>query len=301
MVFSAPVIVSAWRPRGLGSLRRVVRRAAGAARGILPDTPEGRELRARVAGAPFWWHSIDLGHGVTTPGMKSPEQLAREVSSLALPDLRGRTVLDIGAWDGFFSFLAEERGAARVVACDRFAWALDREAKDRYKADCKSRGVPPLSFDRVPGLLRDELPGKRAFDLAHAARKSRVETLVAEYMTMDLDAVGAFDVVLYLGVLYHMEDPLAALRRVRRLTSGVAIIETEAVAVGGFEGRPFAEFFPPDGKLLGDPTNFWSPNAPCLAGLCETAGFSRVDLLTAPPRPRAGQTERYRLVAHAFA
>src|SRR5262245_20483740 len=250
---------------------RLRRRLAAAARRVMPSTPEARALRAKVAEIPYWCHSIDLGHGVTTPGVKTPEYQARELASLQLPDLRGTSVLDIGAWDGLYSFIAEERGAARVVACDRFVWALDREAKDRYKADCRARGVPPEPFDRVASLWRfDELPGKRGFDLARAVRRSRVEPLVADYMEMSVESVGSFDVVLYLGVLYHMADPLAALRRVRALTGEVAIIETEAVAIGGFEGRALAEFFPPDAKLAGDPTNFWAPNAPCLVGLCAT-------------------------------
>jgi tRNA (mo5U34)-methyltransferase len=294
--------VAAWQIRGVGRLRREVRRAADAARRVLPDTPEAYDLRRKVGAVPFWWHSIDVGFGVTTPGAKTAAFLDEESASLDLPDLRGLSVLDIGAWDGFYSFLAESRGAARVVACDHFAWALDQDAKDRYKADCRRRQQPPEAFDRVAGLLRfDELPGKRGFDLARAARGSRVEPLVADYMTLTPDAVGRFDVVLYLGVLYHMEDPLAALRRVRALTARVAIIETEAIAAGGFEERGVAEFFPPGRKLFDDPTNFWAPNAPCLAGLCETAGFSRIDVLTEPPRPRPGQAERYRLVAHAFA
>src|SRR5262249_27742269 len=294
-------ITVTWQLRGVGRLRREARRVTDAVRRVLPDTPEGRDLRAKVAAVPFWWHSIDLGFGVTTPGMKSAEQLAKETAALALPGFAGKTVLDIGAWDGFFSFLAATHGAAGVVACDHFAWALDREAKDRYKADCKRRRVPPEAFDRVPSLWRfDDLPGKRGFDLAHARRGSRVEPLVADYMTMNVEAVGAFDVVLYLGVLYHMENPLGALRRIRELTKGVAIIETEAVAVGGFERQAVARVFPPYGKLVDDPTNFWAPNAPCLAGMCETAGFGRVELLTAPPRPRRGHAERYRLVAHAF-
>jgi tRNA (mo5U34)-methyltransferase len=269
---------------------------------MLPDSPEGRELRAKVAAIPFWCHSIDLGAGVTTPGVKTPESQAAELASLRLPDLRGKSVLDIGAWDGLYSFIAEERGAARVVACDRYVWALDREAKDRYKADCRKRGVPAEGFDRVPGLWQfDALPGKHGFDLARAARRSRVEPLVADYMTMSVADIGSFDVVLYLGVLYHMEDPLAALRRVRALTSGVAIVETEAVAVGGFAQTAMSEFFPPGAKLSNDPTNFWAPNGPCLAGLCRTAGFTRVELLTAPPDPPPGRIARYRLVAHAFA
>jgi tRNA (mo5U34)-methyltransferase len=286
--------MSAWH------LRKLADRVAAAARRVLPDTREGRELRAKVAAIPYWCHSIDLGCGVTTPGIKTSEHLVKELAALRLPDVRGKTVLDIGAWDGFYSFAAEERGAARVVACDHFVWALDRDAKNRYKAECTRQGLPPQGFDRVPSLWRfEELPGKRGFDLAHAARQSRVEPLVADYMTLSVDAVGQFDIVLYLGVLYHMENPLAALRRVRELTREVAIIETEAVAIGGFERRPMAEFFPPKAKLSDDPTNFWAPTAPALLGLCETAGFTRVELLTKPPSPRRGRIARYRLIAHA--
>lgn len=98
-----------------------------------------------------------------------------------------------------------------------------------------------------------------------------------------------------------MENPLGSLERVRQLTRDVAGIETEAVAIGGFENRPLCEFFPPGAKLSDDPTNFWAPNAAALVGLCEAAGFSRVELLTTPPSAAAGDLARYRLIAHAFA
>lgn len=120
-------------------------------------------------------------------------------------------------------------------------------------------------------------------------------------MTADATTLGQFDVVLFMGVLYHMENPLASLGRVRQLTREVAIIETEAIELGGFENRPFCEFFPPKAKLSDDPTNFWAPNGPALVGLCETAGFSRVELLTKRPAPAHGEIARYRLIAHAFA
>ena len=75
---------------------------------------------AAKAEAIRWYHTIDLGGGVVTRGIDdSPFRLAR----LDLPQsLAGLTVLDIGAWDGFFSFEAERRGAARVVAADYFSW-----------------------------------------------------------------------------------------------------------------------------------------------------------------------------------
>src|SRR3954470_13085910 len=217
----------------------------------MPATEAGRELYRKVEALPFWWHSIDLGHGVVTPGGKSPEFLARELASLQLPALAGKSVLDIGAWDGFYSFAAERLGAARVVSLDFFVWALDWEKKNRYKDECRRQGIPPQSFDRVPGLWDfDGLPGKRGFDLAHAALKSRVKSIVGDVNAVDPATIGPFDVVLFMGVLYHMENPLDTLKRVRRLTKELAVIETEAVAIAGFEPRPFCEFFPPKAKLL---------------------------------------------------
>src|SRR5215813_1012660 len=81
------------------------------------------DLRAR-ADALRWYHSIDLGHGVVTKGIDdTPYRLGR----LDLPaSFAGETVLDIGAWDGFFSFEAERRGAARVVAADVYSWEHPR-------------------------------------------------------------------------------------------------------------------------------------------------------------------------------
>ena len=75
---------------------------------------------AAQAEAIRWYHSIDLGGGIVTRGIDdTPLRLAR----LDLPrSFAGLTVLDIGAWDGFFSFEAERRGASRVVAADYYSW-----------------------------------------------------------------------------------------------------------------------------------------------------------------------------------
>ena len=265
------------------------------------DTSLASDLNDRVAAIPFWFHSIDLGMGVITPGVKLPEQHKRELASLRLPNLKGKTVLDIGAWDGFYSFAAERMGAARVVALDHHVWCLDRHAKNKYKAECKAKGIVQQHPRDIPELWQvDELPGKRGFDLAHAVLQSKVEAVVCDLMEVDVDLIGQFDVVLYLGVLYHVENPVGSLRKVRELTKEVAIIETEAVAIGGHEPRPLCEFFPPNAKLMDDPTNFWAPNASALIGLCEAAGFRRVELLTTPRSVRKGRIVRYRLVAHAY-
>src|SRR5262245_46217259 len=76
------------------------------------------ELLAR-AKAYYWFHSIDLGNGVVTPGSKSVALLRAESDAIFGPlDLRGKSVLDIGAWNGNFSFEAKRRLAARVLATD---------------------------------------------------------------------------------------------------------------------------------------------------------------------------------------
>jgi tRNA (mo5U34)-methyltransferase len=258
----------------------------------------------------FWWHSIDLGGGVVTPGAKSPAHLAAEWEALRLPELGGKSVLDVGTWDGYFAFEAERSGAASVVALDHYVWALDLPRQQAYWRECQERGVPPEPYHTVPRLWQpDQLPGKRGFDTAHAARQSRVRAVVADFMTMDLTTLGIFDVVFYLGVLYHMEDPLGALRRLAAVTRELAVIETQAIAVPRYEESALCEFYPSH-ELNADVSNWWAPNARALGGLCRAAGFARVNVLTPPPRRRFRSAlyrslvrpavVHYVLVAHAW-
>ena len=273
-----------------------------------------------------WWHSIDFGDGVCTPGYKTPERLAFEVEQMRLPDLHGKSVLDIGAWDGFFSFEAERRGAARVVALDHFVWCLHTPKQHQYVQRCRDQGVTPRPYEEVPEIWDPVgLPGKQGFDIAHTVLDSKVESMVADFMEADLDRLGTFDVVFFLGVLYHMKHPLLALERVARLTGEVAVVETEAIEVPGLEDRSLCEFYEGD-ELAGDVTNWWSPNLAALAGLCRAAGFSRVEptgateggqphdppavvpgrfrqrlrRAEAAPRPPAGPPRRYRVTVHAY-
>lgn len=224
-----------------------------------------------------WWHSIPLPDGSVTAGYKKPDQLDAEWTTMQVPPLAGKDVLDVGAWDGYFSFRAEAAGARSVTALDHFVWSLDPIQKMDYERDCRAKGDPVRPFDEVPELWHpDELPGKRSFDAARTVLGSSVRSVVLDFMGADLDALPRADVVFFLGVLYHLKDPVRAFERLRAVTREVAIVETEAVWLPGYPSLAVAEFVPGDG-LYGDPTNWWSPNEAALVGMARAAGFSEVE------------------------
>ena len=203
-------------------------------------TKSENELAQRVAGHSGWWHRIDLGQGVVTPGLDdSPAKLEH----LKLPTrMDGLTVLDIGAWDGFFSFECERRGAQRVVASDWVCWQGKK---------------------------------KSGFDIARQALNSNVEENVCKVEDLTPQALGGpFDIVLFLGVLYHAEDPMRYLRIVRSLCKGLVVVETR---VDGMDYPRPAMVFYPGSTLNNDPTNFWGPNALAVEAMLQEVGFRSVN------------------------
>lgn len=258
-----------------------------------------------------WFHSIDLPSG-RTDGIKTAELLARELAALDLPDLSGKSVLDIGAWDGFYSFTAERLGATRVVSLDHHVWGWKASLRERWSEYvAKGEGAYKDFWDMPGSLDLTNLPGRRNYERAHRELGSAAEPVVGDFMAMDLGALGSFDVVLFLGVLYHMKHPLLALERLRSVTKEVAVIETEAMSGTG----SYARFYG-GSDLNDDPTNWWVPTEEALVALCRTAGFSRVEVKVScidrsPIHWRLGRrlrtlftgrikTRRYRAVVHAF-
>jgi len=188
-----------------------------------------------------WFHTIDLGGGLMTPG-KDPS--STKLATLDFPaDLTGKTVLDIGAWDGFFSFEAERRGASRVLATDQFCWSGDGWGS------------------------------KAGFEFARRALHSKVEDREIDPMELSPRQVGAFDVVLFLGVLYHMRHPLLALERVASVTKEFLLLETHIM---NRFSHPMIEFYPND-ELAGDPTNWCGPNQAAVEAMLRVVGFQRIE------------------------
>lgn len=198
------------------------------------------ELKKELASI-RWRHRMDLGNGIITPGVDDPAQRLRRMH---LPeDLSGMTVLDVGACDGFFSFEAERRRASRVVALDKFYWG-------------------------VPGWRTNA-----GFDLARKALDSKVEDREMDVMDISPDTVGTYDVVLFIGVLYHMRHPLLALERVASVTRHLLVLET--AIDDDWSSRPSMVFYP-DSELAGDPTNWWGPNTRAVKAMLKDVGFSNV-------------------------
>jgi tRNA (mo5U34)-methyltransferase len=208
------------------------------------------QLKSRVD-ALRWYHTIDLGDGVVTPGV---DECVERLGRIGLPEsLAGRSVLDVGAWDGFFSFEAERRGAERVVAADYYSWH---------------------------GQGWGTGQGKAGFELARMARRSGVIDVDLDVLDLSPERIGTFDLVLFLGVLYHVPNPLLALERVASVTRDMLILETVVDMVG--VSRPAAAFYP-GRELNDDPTNWWGPNHAAVVGLLNAVGFTRVKTLTPPP------------------
>ena len=232
------------------------------------------ELAERIR-ARQWYHAIDLGDGLVTRGQAQPSQLLSRPG--VMPEVAGKSVLDIGAWDGKYSFWAEMSGAGRVVALDHYMWRLDSARRQAYYDECEREGRLPDPDLIDHGFLDAEhTPGKEGFDLAHEYLDSKVEAVAEDFMSMDLERLGTFDVVLYLGVLYHMVNPVGALHRLRQVTRGVAVIETETVKLPPYVAQNLAAFYP-GRECRGDYTNWFAPSERVLHGMCRAAGFSRVE------------------------
>jgi len=202
------------------------------------------DLRAQIDQIK-WFHSIELAPGVVTPGLDTTRD---RVDLLKIPqDLHGKSVLDVGAWDGFFSFEAERRGADRVLATDSFAWDGTNWST------------------------------KAGFELCRRALGSKVEDQDIDVMELSPEALGGrFDVVICLGVLYHVKHPLLMIERVAGVTGELLILETHVDMT--WTRRPAMAFYPE--RLGVDPTNWWGPNPEAVVGMLRSAGFDDVRIVT---------------------
>ncbi len=217
-------------------------------------------LQERVRSFPFWYHQIELPGGVVTPGgwPTHPDRF------FIPQDLTGKRVLDVGAWDGYWTFEALKRGAKQVVAIDDFSDYLGRlQERDRSAWE---------TFD----LCRE------AFGYSSEVCQ-RLELSVYE---VSEEILGRFDVIFCFGTLYHLRHPLLALDKLSAICDREIYVESSILddfspyrgGLGrGYPGEQVVmEFYPTD-ELHQNATNFWSPTLACLKSLVKAAGFEQVE------------------------
>jgi len=216
-------------------------------------------LAEQVAAFSFWYHRIELPGGVVTPGLNPLDP-----DTYGIPaDLTGKRVLDVGAWDGYWSFEALRRGAKEVFAIDDFSDYMGHlNENQRHQWD---------SFDLCCNAL-----GYNS-DVC-----SRLEMSVYD---VSEEWLGRFDVVFFFGTLYHLRYPLLALDRLSSVCDGEIYIESAisddySPYRGGFgHGYPdnhmVMEFYP-NNEYAGNSTNYWAPTLLCLKNLVASAGFHNV-------------------------
>jgi tRNA (mo5U34)-methyltransferase len=216
-------------------------------RAVRPDDP-------RLDG---WYHTIDLGNGLITRGYFD---LRPVLDRYGIPEsLAGKTALDVGTGDGFFAFELERRGA-EVVAID---------VPNLGAADWTPQARARLG----DGALKTGWPDH--FRLAHELLRSRAEWRPRSVYDLDPSVDGVFDVVFCGSLLLHLQNPLAALTRIRSVTGEFAIIETAVDPGLEADGRPLASFGSPHEPAPGDANTFWLLTTAALRKMLVYAGFAR--------------------------
>lgn len=215
------------------------------------------EIEQRVRSLGQWFHNLDL-HGVKT----APDHFLGDYPNVkwqrfahAVPaDLTGRSVLDIGCNAGFYSIEMKRRGAARVVGIDSDDVYLNQA---RFAAE-------------VSGFRDIEFRNMSVYDVGKLGEK--------------------FDLVIFMGVLYHLRHPLLALdtlyesvvgdmllfQSMQRGTKDVADVEENYPfwdeSIFEQEGYPLMYFV--ERRYADDPTNWWIPNRACVEAMLRSAGFT---------------------------
>jgi len=209
-------------------------------------------LEAEVRREGYWFHRIELTPNLATPGWSDPRK--EKLPYYGLPDdMRGMRVLDIGCAEGFFSFEAERRGAAGILAIDSFPDSI------------------------------------RRFNICRSALDSKAEAFLTNVYDLSPRTFGTFDLVMSFGVLYHLRHPILALEKVAGVCSGTLLLQTanyEESALGDLSVAKFHPFGiqsgPPENPIF-DPTVFWLPNAACVSDMLSHTGFININELSTIP------------------
>ena len=241
-------------------------------------------LQEKIDAIPYWYHKVELPCGTVTPGWAP---LNKE--KYCIPeDLTGMRVLDIGSWDGYWTWEALKRGAKEVVAIDDFSDTCgvpeaERSAKWATFDICREAFGFTFTTDTEGIWYRSN--GK---SYQHVQRK--------EISVYDISELGKFDVVFFFGTIYHLKHPLLALEKISEVCKGSIYIETASLdefspyqgGVGhGFNrGENVMEFYPGNQYGCND-SNWWTPTLQCLGSMIHSVGFRDVNAWPLTEKPQS--------------
>lgn len=213
---------------------------------IKPHLPAGMTLAEaqEKLDSMIFHHGMDFGDGLIAKSV-APVDFIRAFGEALLGnvDFKGRSMLDIGAWTGAYSFEAKRRGAARVVASDHYAWNSP------------------------------QFRGRDAFDFALALTGLDIEVRDIDVPDITPSSMGMFDAVLFSGVFYHLIDPIHLTKQISQCVSHLLILETHEDALDA--DRP-AMIYYPGATQNGDASNFWGPNPQCVYEILTEFGFADI-------------------------
>ncbi len=226
---------------------------------LLPIEADPDAARAVLDQVPLWFHTFSLDHSdeLYTHGVARDHRYRIP----ALPeDFSAMSVLDVGTFDGFYAFLAEARGARRVVAVDN----------EQYRAWVKSRWGVELDggegFTAIRKLLGSKVEYQRldAFDLAQLEE--------------------TFDFIFCFGILHRVDNPMGLLKVLRRRLSvgGMVLLETYGSAEPTLEASAAIQVWEPGEVNARDDYVYWGFTAESLRRLAQHAGYEGFELLAAP-------------------
>jgi SAM-dependent methyltransferase len=224
---------------------------------ILPLDVDPVVAQQVLGEVPFWFHTFALNRaeGIYTPGVAIDHRYRLPFLPASFATLR---VLDVGTFDGFYAFVAEARGAKRVVAID------SEQHVDWVRARWGSEPQGGKGFRTIAHLLG-----------------SRVEYRRLEASRLD-ELAETFDFVFCLGILHRVTDPLGLLRLLRaRLADGGRVL-LETYGINHEDGSPYIRVHRPGDVYPDDEYVYWGFGAEALRSLAELAGFTGFQLHATP-------------------
>lgn len=246
------------------------------------------ELAEKVKQIPFWYHRIELPDGTVTPG-----NFPLISERYCIPeDMTGMRVLDIGAWDGYWTWEALKRGAKEVVAIDDFSDDIglpNRVKRNEWKTFDLCREAFGFTQNEI---IHNDL---RYLENDKGQRVCRVKMDVYKLNEFEYKHWGQFDIVFFFGTIYHLKNPYLALEKISSICKGALYVETASLdeyspyqgGLGhGFDKNEMVMEFYPGKQYAVNEKNWWAPTLQCLGAMMESVGFKNVECwpLTETPK-----------------